>query len=245
MLGRTPSAEPRPRAAPPTSVAVAPATAGRVARAALRQMLRSPVAPSSPSIPAPLTLWFAECRWHALLALLVVARDHPLVGLHHERRRDEVIGRCAIARHRHVVDDADAHQRLDVHVMRLRLERIPEEDQDVEPPLRDHRPELQIPTQRPRLEALDWQAELLAQQAAGRARGEKLVLLEKRLVVASPLDDLLLLVIVRHQRDTPTFSKSGHARTPDTRSRHEPRAAARAEHEPNLSAARQPPVAIR
>ena len=76
----------------------------------------------------------------------------------------------------HVVDDRDPQQRLDVDVVRVRLERVPEEDHEVDPALGDRRTHLLIAAERAAQEAVDVQAELVREQPAGRSGGVELVL---------------------------------------------------------------------
>src|SRR5512142_228719 len=75
-------------------------------------------------------------------------RQRALVLLRHERRGHDEVRRGAAARRGHVVEDRDAQERLDVGIVRLRLERIPEEDEGVELAGRDHGPDLLIPAER-------------------------------------------------------------------------------------------------
>ena len=57
-----------------------------------------------------------------------------MVLLAHQRTRENEVGCGAVAGDRHVVDDGDAQERLDVDVMGVRLERIPEEDDEIDRP---------------------------------------------------------------------------------------------------------------
>lgn len=85
---------------------------------------------------------------------IVFAADRR-IGLIHQRRGDHVVRGGAVTRGRDVVDDGDPQQGLDVHVVRMRLHRVPEEDDEVDAPLSDHRPQLLIAAQRPGLELDD------------------------------------------------------------------------------------------
>jgi hypothetical protein len=59
-------------------------------------------------------------------------------GLEHKVR-----GR-AVARDRHVVDDCDPEERLDIDIVGVRLERVPEEDDEVDPTFGDRGTDLLV-----------------------------------------------------------------------------------------------------
>ena len=124
-----------------------------------------------------------------------------MVLLAHERAGEHEVGRGAVAGDRDVVDDGDAQQRLDVDVVRVRLQRIPEEDHEVDPALSDRRADLLIAAQRPAQEAMHREAELGRELRAGRAGGVQLVLRERAAVVLRPLQHVGLAVVVRDQRE--------------------------------------------
>jgi hypothetical protein len=64
---------------------------------------------------------------------------------------DEEIGGRPVARDRDVIDHRDPQQRLHVHVVRVRLERI-QEDHEIEPAFHDSRANLPDPRQAVRSE---------------------------------------------------------------------------------------------
>jgi hypothetical protein len=99
------------------------------------------------------------------------------------------------------VDHRHPQQRLDVDVVRLGLERVPEEDHQVDAPLGDRRPHLLVAAERSGEEAGDRQAELARDQPAGRAGGEELVVREGAAVVAGPVEHVVLAVVVGDQGD--------------------------------------------
>src|SRR5207253_7915253 len=111
------------------------------------------------------------------------------------------VRRGAVAGHRYVPHHGDAQQGLDVRIVRLRLQRVPEEDQTVDVALGDSGANLLIATQRSALELVDSQPELLLQQMAGGAGGVQLVVSQELAIEASPLEQRLFLVIVGHQGD--------------------------------------------
>ena len=61
-------------------------------------------------------------------------------------------------------------QRLDIRIVRLRFERIPEEDEKIDLAIGDLGADLLIAAQGPALELGDLEAQLLFQDFAGRAR---------------------------------------------------------------------------
>ncbi len=124
-----------------------------------------------------------------------------LVAAVHQRRGDQEVGGGAVAGHRDVPHHGDAQQRLDVRVVRLRLERVPEEDQDVDLALRDLGADLLVAAERAALQAGDRQPELVAEQRAGGAGGAEVVLGQQRAVEPGPLREVRLLVVVRDQGD--------------------------------------------
>src|SRR6516162_1919940 len=77
-----------------------------------------------------------------------------------------------------------------------------EEDEDVEPPLRDSRADLLIPAQGPALQLAHVYPEFLFQQLTGRPCGIQLMLEQQEPVEHRPLQQIALFVIVRHQRNS-------------------------------------------
>jgi hypothetical protein len=114
---------------------------------------------------------------------------------------DEV-RRCAIARHWNVPDDGNAQEGLHVVVVRVRLERIPEEDQQVDLALRDLRADLLVASQRPALQHVDGKSDLFFEQPASRAGGKQLVLRQDVPIEACP---------PYLRRGCPDFSPGGEA----------------------------------
>ncbi len=75
-----------------------------------------------------------------------------------------MVGGAAVAGDRHVVQDRQPEKRLHVHVVRLRRQRIPEEEHGVDPAFRDQRAELGIAPERPGEEQVDVRLYRLAQR---------------------------------------------------------------------------------
>jgi hypothetical protein len=124
-----------------------------------------------------------------------------LVTAGHQGRRDDKIGRRAVARDRNVPHHGDAQQGLDVRIVWLGLERIPEEDQTIDLAFGDAGADLLVAAERAALKFVDRQPELLLEQMAGGAGREELVGGEEIDVESGPLEQLELLVVVGDQGD--------------------------------------------
>src|SRR5258708_1434299 len=85
--------------------------------------------------------------------------------------------------------------------MRVRLEWIPEEDQQLDLALRDLGADLLVASQRPALQLVDGKSDLFLKQLASRAGGKQLVLCQDVPIEACPLQEILLLIIMRHEGD--------------------------------------------
>jgi len=73
--------------------------------------------------------------------------------------REEEIGRRAVARDRHVVNDGDPKQGFHIHVVRMGRQRIPEKDDEIDAPFGDAGADLLVAPERPAAEPVDRQAE--------------------------------------------------------------------------------------
>ena len=78
-----------------------------------------------------------------------------MVFLGHQGGGNQEIRGRPVAGHRDIPDDGDPEEGLDVGVVGHRLEGIPEEDQEIDRPVGDPRPDLLIPAERAALEAAD------------------------------------------------------------------------------------------
>ncbi len=85
--------------------------------------------------------------------------------------------------------------------MRLGLQGVPEEHQEVDPALGDRGADLLVTAQRSAEEAVDGQAELGGQQRARRPGCVKLMGAQRLNVEPRPLEHVRLAVVVRDQRD--------------------------------------------
>jgi hypothetical protein len=74
--------------------------------------------------------------------------DHQaLVRTTHEGRRQQKVRGGPVAGDGRVVYDRNPEQGFDIDVMRVRFERVPKEDHEIEPPLNDRRAHLLIATE--------------------------------------------------------------------------------------------------
>ena len=121
--------------------------------------------------------------------------------MRHERGGDEKVRRRAVAGYGDVVDHCDAQQRLDVDVVRVRLQRIPKEDDGVDLALRDLGADLLVAAERTALQLLDGQVQVLLQEPAGRAGCDEVVAGQGVPVEARPFEQVLLLVVVCDECD--------------------------------------------
>ena len=89
--------------------------------------------------------------------------------------------------------------------MGLGLERVPEEDDEIDGAFRDLGADLLVPAKRAALELDDGRLEGFLEKnagSAGSAGGEQLMLSEKAAVEARPLEKVLFLVVVGDERDS-------------------------------------------
>ena len=138
-----------------------PARHGPVGPSLVAARSRTPRrARAAPAIPPSLASPAADGALH----VRVEVRELALIAARHEWRRDDEVGGRAVACHGDVPDDRDPDERLHVGVVRLRLQRIPEEDEDVELALRDERADLLVAAERAALEPGDGQVELALEE---------------------------------------------------------------------------------
>ncbi len=88
---------------------------------------------------------------------------------------------------------------VDVRVVRLRLRRIPEEDQQVQLALRDHGSDLLVATKRAAQKLAYCESELRLEQGSGGPRREQIVSAKDAAVESSPLEQTPLLIVMGDQ----------------------------------------------
>src|SRR5262249_28795123 len=91
--------------------------------------------------------------------------------------------------------------RSDVHVVRVRLERVPEEDHEADPALGDARSHLLVAAQGSAQEAVHGEPQLRLEPRAGRPGGVELVARQRAAVEARPVQQVELAVVVSDERD--------------------------------------------
>ena len=94
----------------------------------------------------------------------------------------------------------------------MRLQRVPEEDHEIDPALDDGGADLLVAAERAAHEAADPEAELGGQERAGGAGGVEIVLAEGPSVVLCPVEQVRLAVVVRDERDLLAHAHPGSKR---------------------------------
>ncbi len=131
----------------------------------------------------------------------VVVRDQAVVLTVHEWRGDHEIRGRPIAGDGNVPHLGHAQQRLDVRVVRLRFQRIPEEDQEVDFSARDPGADLLVTAEWSALQLVDRETEVSFQNAAGGTGGVHLMVRQQVTIEGGPLEQVTLLVVMRDQGD--------------------------------------------
>lgn len=114
---------------------------------------------------------------------------------------DDIIGGRLVGGDGNVIDNGDAQECLDVGIVRLGLQGIPEKDDDVDLPFGDLCADLLIAAERARKIAFDLQPRRFGNEFCRRARAAKVELGKRFLIGDRPLNDLVFLVVVRDERD--------------------------------------------
>src|SRR5688572_17009091 len=124
-----------------------------------------------------------------------------LVAPPHQGGRQEEVGRRAITRNRDVVDNGNAQQRLDIDVVWMGLQRIPEEDDEIDSPLDDARANLLVAPQRPAQEAGHREAQVARDQGSCRPGGAEVMMRERAPVIARPVEQIELAIVMSNECD--------------------------------------------
>lgn len=114
---------------------------------------------------------------------------------------DDIISGSLVGGNGNVIDNGDAQECLDVGIVRLGLQGIPEEDDNVDLPFGDFCADLLIAAERARKIAFDLQPRRFGNEFCRRARAAKVELGKRFLIGDRPLNDLVFLVVVRDERD--------------------------------------------
>ncbi len=118
-----------------------------------------------------------------------------------QRAGKQVVRTALVGCQRNVPDRRDPQQCLDVRVVRLRLERVPEKHQQIDPPFGDPCADLLIATERSAHGALHRQAQALIEQHPGGAGRDQLMPFQAWALALGPAQQMLLAVIMGDQRD--------------------------------------------
>src|SRR4051794_8702211 len=143
--------------------------------------------------------WSAHDARNACPGVALEIGYEPLVLAVEEGGGQHEVGAGAIAGDRDVVDDGDAEEGLDVDVVRLRLERIPEEDHEIDAAFGNARPDLLVAAERAREESRDLEIELTGEERAGGTGAEQVVTRECAPVVTRPFEEVDLAIVVRNE----------------------------------------------
>ena len=135
------------------------------------------------------------------IEVIFEAKNAPLVFRLHVRRGDNEIGSGAIARNGNVPQGCKANQGFDVRVVRLRLERVPEEEQAVEVAFGDFRADLLVAAEWSAFELQDRQAKLVLDERARCAGGGKMMMFKHGEMFAHPIKHFAFAVVVRNECD--------------------------------------------
>jgi len=134
---------------------------------------------------------------------LVRHRVPPLMAAAHQRRGDQEVRAGPVAGDRDIAGNRDPEKGFDVGIVRMWLQRVPQEHQQVDLALGDAGADLLVTAVRAAQEAGGWQARLLLQEVTRRGRREQLVTGQQIQVVPGPLEHVPLLVAVRDQGNPP------------------------------------------
>src|SRR4030066_1690102 len=140
-------------------------------------------------------------RWDLASPIALVTRQEPIVLAVHQGRGDHEVGRGPVAGNGDVPPHRHSQQCLHVGIVRKGLEWIPEEDQEVDPPIHNSGANLLIAAQGATLELGDLDLKLALEDLPGRARRKDLVVRQQIAVKPCPFDQIPLLVVVGHQSD--------------------------------------------
>ena len=132
--------------------------------------------------------------------MTVVVWYEPLIFLRHERGRNEKICRGPVAGDRNVPDHGDAEERFHIRIVRVRLQRVPEENEDVDFAFADLRSNLLVPAQRPALQPLHRKIQLRMEQLSCSPRRDELMPCKRLTIELGPSQEILFLVVMRDDR---------------------------------------------
>jgi hypothetical protein len=97
------------------------------------------------------------------------------------------------------MDDRNSQERFDIDVVGLWLQRVPEKNDEIDPPLGDTGPYLLVTAERPAQKPGHLQPQLARQQPTGGAGRVKLVLRKSAGIVPRPFEQIEFAVVVSDQ----------------------------------------------
>jgi len=112
---------------------------------------------------------------------------------------EQDLGGCSIRRDRNIVHVAHFHEGLDVGLVRMRGERIAQEDDGIDLFGDDARPDLEIAALRTTRDEIDVDAEFAFQQTTRRSRSNETERAEHVRMGAHQVEQLFLLLVVRNK----------------------------------------------
>src|SRR5450631_908864 len=108
---------------------------------------------------------------NGLEGYVAVVGPDPLIRPGEQRRGNDQVGAGQVAGHPDVPHGSDTQQRFNVWVVRLRLQRVPKEDEQIDLTFGDLGADLLVAAHRAREKAVHMQTELVLEHGAGRAGG--------------------------------------------------------------------------
>lgn len=124
-----------------------------------------------------------------------------MLHIEKERRGNQKVSRAPVAGGRDVVEDREAQQRFDVDIVGLRLERIPEEYEQIDVAFGEHRADLRVAAEGTGEQTLDGKAGDFGDALAGRSGREELAAFQRFAVKSGPLAESILAFVVRNKRN--------------------------------------------
>ena len=129
---------------------------------------------------------------------IVIRHKTIIIAIHQGRGNHEICGR-AIAGNGNVPNDRYAQERLDVWIMGLRFERIPEKDEKIDFTISYLGADLLITAQWSTVKFGDFKAKLLFQDLAGCPCCIYLVVSQEHSIEFCPFNQIALLVVMRNK----------------------------------------------
>lgn len=144
-------------------------------------------------------------RWVRSITLplqpLPVINQVSVIRFIHQGGGDQKICRGAVAGQRDVVDNGHSQQGFNIHIVWLRLKRIPKKDQDINFSLGNCSANLQVAAERPAHKAVYGQIQFVFNQSARGSGAVKMMFFQDIMIVLCPVNQVHFAVIVRYKPD--------------------------------------------